>query len=65
VSVREKRGISIFFMTLWLGSMLWLAVVERDIRPVRIVLMVAPLWTFWQVFARYRSTHRAERTLVA
>ena len=65
VSVREKRAISIFFMTLWLGSMLWLAVAERDIRPVRIVLMIAPLWTFWQVFARYRSTHRSQPTLVA
>ena len=65
VSVREKRPISIFFMTLWLGSMMWLAIAERDILVIQIVLMVAPLWTFWQVFDRYRTTHRGRTTLAA
>jgi phosphatidylcholine synthase len=52
VSVREKRPISILFMTLWLGSMMWLAIAERDILAVRIVLIIAPLWTIWQVIHR-------------
>jgi len=56
VSVREQRPISIAFMVAWLGSMMWLAIVQRDIRAVRIVLIIAPLWTIWQVINRYRTT---------
>ncbi len=59
VSVREQRPISIAFMVLWLGSMMWLAIVQRDITAVRIVLILAPLWTVWQVANRYR-TNRIE-----
>ena len=43
-------------MVAWLASMTWLAIVERDIRSVRIVLMVAPLWTVAQVLQRARSS---------
>lgn len=59
VSVREQRGISIAFMVAWLGSMMWLAIAERDILVVRIILIAAPIWTIWQVANRYRTTRRA------
>ncbi len=52
VSVREHRPISIAFMLAWLGSMTWLAIAQRDITAVRVVLIVAPLWTVVQVALR-------------
>jgi len=52
VSVREHRAISIAFMVAWLGSMVWLAIAQHDIMAVRIVLMVAPIWTVVQVVMR-------------
>ena len=55
VSVREHRPISIGFMVAWLASMVWLAIAEHDIRSVRIVLMIAPLWTVAQVVMRMRT----------
>ena len=55
VAVREHRPISIGFMIAWLGSMTWLAIAQRDVRPVRIVLIVAPLWTVVQVLLRLRA----------
>lgn len=58
VSVREHRPISIAFMVAWLGSMTWLAIVEHDIRAVRFVLAVAPLWTVVQVLLRVRTRTR-------
>lgn len=58
VSVRERRGVSITFMVAWLGSMLWLAIAQHNVEIVRIILIVAPLWTIYQVIhrARQRST---------
>ncbi len=53
VSVREQRGISLAFMTAWLGSMIWLAIAQRTVTAIRIVLIVAPLWTIFQVIQRY------------
>ena len=52
VSVRERRGISLTFMTLWLGSMLWLAIAQHDVPVIRAILVVAPLWTIAQVILR-------------
>lgn len=52
VSVREHRSVSMTFMLAWLGSMTWLAIAQRDILVVRIVLIVAPLWTVAQVLIR-------------
>ncbi len=64
VAVRERRRISITFMIAWLGSMTWLAIAQRDVRPVRFVLIVAPLWTVVQVLLRLRSNAagRKQRT---
>jgi phosphatidylcholine synthase len=62
VSVREHRPISLAFMLAWLSSMTWLAIAQRDIRTVRILLVVAPLWTIVQVimrFSRSREAHDA------
>ncbi|MCU1399530.1 MAG: pcs [Acidimicrobiales bacterium] len=53
VSVRERRGISLAFMTAWLGSMLWLGIAQHKIPIVHAVLIVAPLWTIAQ------TAHRA------
>lgn len=52
VSVRHQRGISIGFLLAWLGSMTWLAIAQRVIPPVRIVLILAPIWTVYQVISR-------------
>jgi phosphatidylcholine synthase len=54
VSVREHRGISLTFMVAWLGSMVGLAVVGHDVAALRIVLLVAPMWTAVQVIMRLR-----------
>ena len=62
VSVRAQRTISLCFMAAWLGSMVWLAIAQRVVAPVRIVLVVAPMWTFVQVVRRLRSRHPTERS---
>jgi phosphatidylcholine synthase len=53
VSVIESRAVSLTFMTAWLGSMVWLAIAQRPIAALRIVLAIAPMWTLWQVFHRF------------
>jgi phosphatidylcholine synthase len=58
VSVREQRPISLAFMFLWIGSMIWLAVAQRHITWLRVVLLLAPLWTVWQVVNRARTRNR-------
>ncbi len=60
VSVREHRAISITFMVAWLGSMTWLAIAQRDVPIVRIVLIVAPLWTIAQVIMRAMARGSAD-----
>ncbi len=55
VSVREHRPISIAFMVAWLGSMMWLAIAERSIPVLEIILIAAPMWTVWQVANRHRT----------
>ena len=52
MSVRRQRGISLAFLSAWLGSMVWLAIAQRVVAPVRVVLVFAPLWTFVQVVQR-------------
>ncbi len=54
VSVREHRPVSLAFMVAWLGSMTWLAIAQRDVPAVRVVLILAPLWTIMQVLLRLR-----------
>jgi phosphatidylcholine synthase len=58
VSVSERRAVSLTFMVAWLGSMTWLAIAQRDVPVVRLVLIVAPLWTIAQVILRLRSQRR-------
>jgi len=55
VSVRENRRISLPMMVLWLAAMVGLAIAQRDIAAVRVVLIVAPLWTAAQVIHRYAT----------
>lgn len=52
ISVRENRAISITCITAWLASMLWLAIAQHNVQPVRIVLIAAPMWTVFQVIRR-------------
>jgi phosphatidylcholine synthase len=64
VSVREGRRVAIGFMTAWLGSMLWLAIVHPDdIVPVRIVLSIAPLWTILSSIRRMLYLRRTPEAL--
>ena len=56
VSVRRHRPISLTFMLAWLGSMTWLAIAQRDIRTLRIAMIVASLWTVVQVLMRLRQS---------
>lgn len=60
VSVREHRSISLTFMVAWLASMTWLAIAQHDIQLVRIVLIVAPLWTVAQVLLRLAHPSTSE-----
>jgi phosphatidylcholine synthase len=53
VSVREHRNISLPSMLLWLGAMVTLAIAQRDVLAVRVVLIVAPMWTVAQVVHRF------------
>ncbi len=53
VSVRENRNISLPMMMLWLAAMLTLAIAQHSIPAVRVVLIVAPMWTVAQVVHRF------------
>ena len=55
VSVRAHRRMSLCFLAAWLGSMVWLAVAQHVVAPVRVVLVLAPMWTFVQVVRRVRA----------
>ena len=59
VSVREHRPASLAFLLAWLGSMTWLAIIQRDNTALRIVLIAAPMWTIAQVVIRFVSVSRA------
>jgi phosphatidylcholine synthase len=59
ISVREQRPISLAFMFLWIGSMTWLAIAQHQITWLRIILIVSPLWTVWQVLNRVRTQNHA------
>lgn len=61
VSVREHRAVSITCMLAWLTAMTWLAVAQHDVTVVRIVLIVAPMWTVIQVILRLRANRNARR----
>jgi len=61
VSVRENRAISITFMTLWLASMMFLAIVQHDIWWLRLILILAPMWTIAQVIHRFATRSSAQR----
>ena len=52
VSVREKRAITLPSMVLWIGSMTWLAIAQRRIWLLQLVIAVSPLWTVWMVVRR-------------
>src|SRR3954454_18969810 len=64
VSVREHRAISLTCMVAWLGSMTWLAIAQRDIPILRLILIVAPMWTIIQVIMRAYSMRRERRSAV-
>ena len=53
VSVRQHRPASLALMVAWLGSMTWLAIIQRDNTALRIVLIIAPMWTIAQVVIRF------------
>ncbi len=63
VSVRENRRISLPMMVLWLAAMLTLAIAERDIPAVRVVLILAPMWTVVQVVHRHITHPERARPL--
>jgi len=56
VSVREHRAVSLAIMIAWIGSMVWLAVVQHDVTALRVVLFLAPMWTIFQVIRRQAKT---------
>ena len=57
VSVTDGRPAALVFMTLWLGSMLWLAIIQRDVLWLRVVLTVAPMWTILVSVRRMLHLH--------
>ena len=59
VSVRQHRPISLACMIAWLTAMTWLAIAQHDITGVRVVLIVAPMWTVIQVALRIQTRRRA------
>ena len=63
VSVREHRAISLTFMAAWLGSMTWLAIAQHDIPALRLVLIIAPMWTIVQVIMRAHAMRRERRSV--
>jgi phosphatidylcholine synthase len=54
LSVREYRPIAITFMAAWVGAMLALAIAQHSITWVRVVLIVAPVWTIGHMVLRVR-----------
>ena len=52
VSVRDLRVITLPSMVLWIGSMTWLAIVQRRIFVLQLIIAVSPLWTVWMVVRR-------------
>ena len=65
LSVRARRGMSLAFLTAWLGSMTWLAIAQHDVPVVRIVLIVAPLWTALLVVDRLVAQRPGRRPVDA
>lgn len=63
VSVQENRNISLPMMVLWLAAMLTLAIAHHDIPAVRVVLIVAQLWTVAQVVHRFITRPDGARPL--
>jgi len=63
VSVREHSAISLTFMVAWLGSMTWLAIAQHDIPALRLVLIIAPMWTIVQVIMRAHAMRRERRSV--
>jgi phosphatidylcholine synthase len=63
VSVRENRSISLPTMLLWLAAMITLAIAQHDILVVRVVLIVAPMWTVAQVVHRFATRPDGARPL--
>ena len=59
LSVRAGRPVALVFLAMWLGSMVWLAIAQRQITLLRIVLTIAPVWTVWQVVDRSRRSEPA------
>jgi phosphatidylcholine synthase len=59
VSVRENRALSLTCMVAWLTSMTWLAIEQHDVPAIRIVLIVAPMWTIIQVVLRLVANRKA------
>ncbi len=63
VRVVEQRVISIACMTAWLASMTVLAIQQdRPSQWLRFVLIVAPMWTVWQVANRYARARMADKS---
>jgi hypothetical protein len=48
-------------MTLWLASMMCLAIAQRDVWWLRIILILAPMWTIAQVIHRFATRPSAQR----
>jgi phosphatidylcholine synthase len=63
VSVREHRNISLPMMVLWLAAMVTLAIAQHDIPAVRVVLILAPMWTVAQVVHRFATRPDGTRPL--
>ncbi|HEY3833852.1 MAG TPA: CDP-alcohol phosphatidyltransferase family protein [Acidimicrobiia bacterium] len=63
VSVREKRPMSLLAMTVWIGAMVTLAIEqERQNRGLRLLLVLAPLWTAYMVIDRARRNRASRRS---
>lgn len=60
VSVKPQRAISLTFMTLWIGSMTWLAIAGHPITWLRWILIVSPGWTVIQIVRRVISDRHVD-----
>ena len=65
VSVRENRALSLTCMIAWLTSMTWLAIEQHDVLAIRIVLIVAPMWTIIQVILRFFANRKTRGALLS
>ncbi len=62
VSVKERRPMSLLCIIVWLGAMTTLAIEQdRQNRYLRALLVLAPMWTVWQVIDRARRNRSAAR----